>query len=75
MRLTLSITTSALLVLSACGGTPQRAAMPDVASTDQSADDMGLPAAAPTDSDAAEPAPSDPPPTDTAPVTGEPTAG
>lgn len=49
--------------------------MPDVASTDQSADDMGLPAAAPTDSDAAEPAPSDPPPTDTAPVTGEPTAG
>ena len=35
----------ALLALPACGGTPQRAAMPDVASTDQSADDMGLPSA------------------------------
>jgi hypothetical protein len=47
MRLPSSIAIGALLVLSACGGTPQRAAMPDVASTDQSADDMGLPTSAP----------------------------
>jgi hypothetical protein len=45
MRFELSLATFALLALSACGGTPQRAAMPDVTSTDQSADDMGLPTA------------------------------
>ncbi|MBX7191347.1 MAG: hypothetical protein K1X94_04790 [Sandaracinaceae bacterium] len=47
MRLTITLTTFALLTLTACGGTPQRAPMPDVASTDQSADDMGLPAVEP----------------------------
>jgi hypothetical protein len=45
MRFELSLATFALLALSACGGAPQRAAMPDVTSTDQSADDMGLPSA------------------------------
>ena len=56
----------ALLALPACGGTPQRAAMPDVASTDQSADDMGLPAVTPPEqsapSEVSEPA-SEPAPT------------
>lgn len=42
---TLALTFLLALALSACGGTPQRAAMPDVTSTDQSADDMGLPSA------------------------------
>lgn len=49
MRLELALVTFAVLALSACGGTPQRAAMPDVASTDQSADDMGLPSATPAE--------------------------
>ena len=40
-----SLTILALVALTACGGAPQRAAMPDVTSTDQSADDMGLPTA------------------------------
>lgn len=41
----ISITLAAMLTLTApaCGGASGRAAWPDVASTDRTADDMGLP--------------------------------
>lgn len=42
--LTRALGGSLLLAVSACGGTARRAAMPDVASTDASADQLGLPA-------------------------------
>lgn len=41
--LLLSIAVALVLVAAACGGASGRAAWPDVASTDRSADDMGLP--------------------------------
>lgn len=51
-----------LVGLPACGGTTQRAPMPDVTGTDQTADEMGLPSAEPAagtevDSAADEPSP------------------
>lgn len=44
-RLTVSLFASSTLLWAACGGNDTRAAMPEVASHDQSADDLGLAAA------------------------------
>jgi hypothetical protein len=50
-----------MTMLAACGGSSERAEYPSTASTDQSADDMGL-ATAETETTEAEPAPETPPP-------------
>ncbi len=68
--ITITLAATLALAASACGGANGRAAWPDVASTDRSADDMGLPSVQSEDEAPASEAPAE----DAVPATESPAA-